>query len=128
MDYIAPGLDEKFDRKRLAKLNRKLEMAFQILLDESCPNCGVPVWLGHSTLSDIDFHVDVTTCYGCQADEEYKKIHKLDAGDSTSVRAYMATKGDPMVTRQNGIMTVPQSTDPYAKFDTTDDTEMADGE
>jgi hypothetical protein len=121
MDYIAPGLIPTFDPQRLAKLNRNLEMAWQLLEDESCPNCGVPSWLGHSTLSDIDFHVTTTTCYGCMAEADYKSTHKdLPDGAVIHVQAVMVEKDTPMVTRIEGIKSFPE---PQSYYTTTDDEE-----
>ena len=51
------------------ELDYKLIQAFHTLKDETCPKCGNPIWLCHSTDSNIDWNVDTTTCYASKAVE-----------------------------------------------------------
>jgi len=61
-------------------IDKKLAIAFQILEDETCSECGVPIWLGHSDDEDIVFEIKSRTCYSCaeietsrERDEKRKK-------------------------------------------------------
>lgn len=48
------------------KLDRFLEVGYQMYLDSMCPKCGVPIWYGRSEHQHIDFKVYDTICYGCE--------------------------------------------------------------
>lgn len=52
--------------------DKRLAIAWQVYQDELCKRCGVPVWLGHSENAYIDFKIEKTTCYSCQAIESNK--------------------------------------------------------
>jgi hypothetical protein len=45
--------------------DKKLAVAFQILEDETCPECGVPIWVGHSDDENVVFEVKSRVCYSC---------------------------------------------------------------
>jgi len=45
--------------------NRLLAVALTILEDETCSQCGVPVWLGHSSNNEIEFEVHSSICFSC---------------------------------------------------------------
>jgi hypothetical protein len=51
------------------EFDKKLAVAFQILEDETCSDCGVPIWLAHSDDKDIIFEVKSRVCYSCAAVE-----------------------------------------------------------
>ncbi len=63
-------------------IDKKLVIAFQILEDETCPDCGTPVWIGHSEDNSVVFDVKSRICYACaeietQREKESKrKNHK----------------------------------------------------
>lgn len=50
--------------------DRNLLEAYQILLDETCSECGNPVWLCRSENSNLMFKVEKDICYGKRAYEE----------------------------------------------------------
>jgi hypothetical protein len=50
--------------------------AVATLLEEKCPQCGVPIWYAFSTNSDISFKLKTITCYGCQHKETEGPEHK----------------------------------------------------
>lgn len=50
-------------------LDYRLVYAYQQLKDETCQECGNPLWLCHSTDPDIDWKVDTTKCYATEAIE-----------------------------------------------------------
>jgi len=45
--------------------NRLLATALTVLEEETCPHCGTPAWIGHSSDRNIVFDVDAATCFGC---------------------------------------------------------------
>jgi hypothetical protein len=45
--------------------DKKLAIAFQILEEETCPDCGIPLWIGHSDDENIVFEIKSTVCYSC---------------------------------------------------------------
>jgi rRNA maturation protein Nop10 len=49
------------------KYDFKLLEAFQILQDETCPQCGNPVWLCHSSSNRVDFKAYETICHATVA-------------------------------------------------------------
>jgi len=55
------------------QLRVKLQTALQVIEDETCPQCGHPVWLCHSTLDSVQWDVEWVTCYADQVVEETKK-------------------------------------------------------
>lgn len=56
----------------------KLLEAYQITLNERCPQCGNPVWLCHSTSDDISWHLEKSVCHATREKEkiEWRKDHK----------------------------------------------------
>lgn len=46
-------------------VDKKLAIAYQILEEETCPDCGTPIWLGHSDDETVTFSIKSTTCYSC---------------------------------------------------------------
>lgn len=71
-----PGLEKRLDKERFDMVNRRLEMAFQILENETCPGCGQPSWLTHSSSNMVMFDAFVTRCHGCRAKALGEKAHK----------------------------------------------------
>lgn len=65
-------LDDRDDPRKWLPKDKKLALAWQTYQDELCPNCGVPIWLGHSENHYIDFEIKQTVCYSCQAIEDDK--------------------------------------------------------
>lgn len=87
-------------------IDRKLAMALQILEEETCPSCGTPIWLGHTTLSHVEFERKTSTCYACaererERDEQGRDLTKLDPGESVYVVA-KASEGMSLPTREEG--------------------------
>lgn len=62
-------------------------IAYQMVNDETCPECGNPVWVCRSTNRDIEFTVEFGTCYVDKAKSSSKK--KLKDGDFLYVRPRM---------------------------------------
>lgn len=50
--------------------DKKLAVAYQILEDETCQDCGIPVWLGHSDDEHVVFDIKSRICYGCAETEK----------------------------------------------------------
>lgn len=79
----------------------KLKMAWQILKDETCQQCGQPLWICHNPDRYIGFTVDSTVCFAEQAIEEYKKGHKEEDGKGRIyfAKPYMYDKSMPLPSR-----------------------------
>lgn len=45
--------------------DKKLAIALQILEDETCPECGIPIWLAHNDDENIVFEMKTQVCYSC---------------------------------------------------------------
>lgn len=60
------------------RMDRALAMALQILEDETCSDCGNPLWIGHNDHQDIVFEIKSRVCYGCAAIEsaQEKAVNK----------------------------------------------------
>jgi len=69
--------------------DKKLAIAFQILEDETCPDCGIPVWLGHSDDETILFEIKSTVCYSCATIEKAKE-KKTKRAPSAGTKRYIA--------------------------------------
>ena len=64
----------------------KLLEAYQMLQDETCPQCGHPIWLCRSTSNNVAFKVQTATCYADRAlkeAEDSKKPKKEKADKAT---------------------------------------------
>lgn len=61
--------------------------AYQRLQDETCPNCGHPVWLCRSDSPDVQFRAEVGYCAGTRAVKEAE-----DRSRPTKDRADRETK------------------------------------
>lgn len=61
--------------------------AYQILQDETCANCGQPIWLCRSTDSNVNIKIRKATCYVTAAVEkkreadEKNKARKMKPGE-----------------------------------------------
>lgn len=59
--------------------------AYQIIQDEACPSCGLPVWICRNEDNDIQFSVRRATCFATRAreleDERYGPENKKPAGE-----------------------------------------------
>lgn len=63
-------------------------LAVQTIEDESCPQCGVPIWYAMSSDNTIAFKMKTITCYSCQhKDEHGPKSEDKKAGESQVVYA-----------------------------------------
>lgn len=65
-------------------MDYKLLEAYQIMDDETCGQCGNPIWLCRSTSNDIEWTVQSSTCYATKRVEEKRdskrdKDHKAKA-------------------------------------------------
>ena len=73
-----------------------LAVAYQTLNDETCPECGHPVWICRSSNNRLKLTVGTETCYVSKAKETSKK--KLKPGEFLYVRPEM-TDGSPLPDR-----------------------------
>jgi hypothetical protein len=90
-----------------ARLRNKLEDALQIVEDETCQECGQPIWICHSTLGHITFSVKNSICY---AEEPLHKAREAlsktkSVGKHPYVVADFGDEGRP--TRQEGLASLP---------------------
>lgn len=83
----------------------KLLEAFQILKDETCPQCGNPVWLCHSDSPNVAFKAWETVCHATKEmlrredskkprKERASKDEKAEWGKTTSMIAYKPEYAD----------------------------------
>lgn len=71
-DYLE-GIDEDV----VASLDRRLALAHDVLIAETCQGCGVPIWLGHSEIGEygvfgLEFDTDAVSCFACATLEGYR--------------------------------------------------------
>lgn len=55
--------------------------AYQILQDETCNQCGNPIWLCRSTNNDIQFKMEKTVCHATATEEKWVKRKKTSKKD-----------------------------------------------
>lgn len=79
-----------------SQVDKKLAVALQILEDETCSDCGIPVWLGHSDDKDIQFEVKSRVCYSCA---EIEKDQEEKPGRKSKRKP---TKGEKKFLQQTG--------------------------
>lgn len=87
--------------------NRMLAMSLTLLDEETCTSCGTPVWIGHSTDSEIVFDVKSTVCYGCaelEKDRDNRKGKKARKGDIRYVQARNVWEGKPLPSRHDAYV------------------------
>ena len=54
-----------FGKEIRREFDSRILIAYQILQDETCPSCGVPIWYGHNEDREIAFEVLQSTCFSC---------------------------------------------------------------
>lgn len=86
--------------------DRVLALAVMALERERCPQCGVPIWHGHTADGRVDFAVEWAVCYGCQDKDEKTKDVKAAPGEWASVRAVPAEGETELPTRHEGLSNI----------------------
>ena len=68
-------------------------MAANIVEDERCQSCGLPIWIAHSEDSRIEFELDHVVCYSCEFEgiETSKKTYKERKGHTPYVKPILDT-------------------------------------
>lgn len=68
----------------------KLLEAYQILLDETCSQCGNPVWLCHSDSPNVSFKAYETVCHATKERmrREDSKRDKKDRADAKEKKSW----------------------------------------
>lgn len=81
---------------RWSRQDSVLSMALVLLEKETCNNCGVVSWHGHSTNREVVMEVDSTTCFGCMELEKRQedKTNKLGKGEKPYVMSRMWDNSD----------------------------------
>lgn len=98
------------------ELNSRLKVSYATLQDETCPGCGLPIWLGHSTDREIQFKIKTATCYACaklerERDADAKRESKKGAVKSFGRTKYVVFDRDesgPVPTRIHGLKSIPK--------------------
>ena len=78
-----------------SEADKKLVVAFQILEDETCPDCGTPVWIGHSDDEHVVFDIKSRICYACaeveqaQADAEKRSSKRKNARPTRGKKRFL---------------------------------------
>lgn len=57
------------------------------LNSEKCPQCGTPMWLGHTYSNEVEFDVKFSICHACEELAERTKDLKLPPGEYAHVHA-----------------------------------------
>ena len=82
------------------QIDKKLAIAYQILEDETCKDCGVPIWIGHSDDEHVVFEIKSRICYACaevegaQADAERRAAKRKGRGETKGKKRFLATTED----------------------------------
>jgi uncharacterized Zn finger protein (UPF0148 family) len=77
-------------------------LAVHTLLEEKCPQCGVPIWWAFSTDSAIGFKLKTITCHACAHKDKNSPEHKdKKAGESQVVYAAPEDGFDELPSRAN---------------------------
>lgn len=87
-----------------------MAIAFQILEDETCPDCGVPVWIGHSEDEAVEFDVKSRVCYACAEIESAQETEEKRRAKSKT--RHRETKGKKRFITRNEEKAIP-SRDSY---------------
>lgn len=66
--------------------DRRIILAYQILQDETCQTCGVPVWIGHNEDNTITFQVHDSTCFSCASLETSREKTRSEVQGRESSR------------------------------------------
>jgi len=109
MDILIPPhtrerYGDELDLDAITESDRKLKMAWQILNDETCKQCGNPIWICRSTNNNIGFNVDSTTCYAQEAIDTYKKNNPgVDSGTAKTffAKPFTYVDGTTLPSRQD---------------------------
>lgn len=75
--------------------------AVDTLLEEKCPQCGVPIWWAFSTNSEIGFKLKTITCQGCLHKETETKDQERKPGETQVVYAVPADDGEALPPRRD---------------------------
>jgi hypothetical protein len=67
-----------------------LAHAVQVLTEEKCPSCGVPLWHAYSEDAAVGFTEDLHVCYSCKHADEKGQDRKPRPGERYTVRAVPA--------------------------------------
>lgn len=94
-----------------SQADKKLAVAFQILEDETCPDCGIPIWIGHSDDEHIQFSIKSRTCYSCarveqeQADAEKRAAKRKNARPQRGKKRFIQIdESDQIPSRQQYLL------------------------
>lgn len=68
-------------RKKWGKWDFALAKAYQRYLDELCPQCGMPVYVCHSSDSRIEFKIRKDKCFAAEQVEIAQRQASRQAGD-----------------------------------------------
>ena len=75
-DILGPVRAGMLSAEEHWQLRVKLQVAMRVLKEETCPECGYPIWLCHSSLDTVQWEVEWSTCYANAAVEEAKKLQE----------------------------------------------------
>jgi hypothetical protein len=81
-----------------SEVDKKLAVAFQILEDETCNDCGVPVWLGHNDDEHVVFDIKSRICYSCatiESEQEREQNRKSKRKPTKGKKHFIQTRDDP---------------------------------
>lgn len=73
------------------KHDQALAIALQIIEEEKCQSCGLPIWIGHSENPYMEFELDHVICYACEFEDQEtsKKTYTRKKGHTPYVKPYM---------------------------------------
>ncbi|ALY08451.1 tail assembly chaperone [Arthrobacter phage Thunderclap] len=73
------------------KHDQALAMALQIIEEEKCQSCGLPIWIGHSENASMEFSLEHVVCYACEFEDQEtsKKSYNRKKGHTPYVRPWM---------------------------------------
>lgn len=74
--------------------------AVATLLEEKCPQCGVPIWYAFSTDNSIGFKLKDITCFSCEFKEMETKDKEKEPGVSQVVYAIPEDGFDDLPSRK----------------------------
>jgi len=83
--------------------DKKLAMALQILEDETCSDCGVPIWIGHSDDKNVEFEIKSKTCYSCARIESEKESEEKRSSKRKGSNRGNHGRKRFLVTNNNGL-------------------------
>lgn len=83
--------------------DRLLTLAVLELDKEKCPQCGTPIWLGHTAEPGIEFQLEWAVCYGCQEKAELLKGIDVKPGEYAKVKAVDEEGNASSLRREQGL-------------------------